>query len=300
MWPFRRRSRRPRTQETPAPPSTSPTPYTPSLPPLSVERRFRDDMPYVLPKDLDEENRLDFQHYALRYVFQGNFLAPLQNPQSILDVGCGTGIWAHEMKEQFPGAKVVGFDMEKPVRQGNYEFVRGNLLQGLPFKDATFDYVHQRLLIGAIPATSWSEVIHDLVRVTRPGGWIELVESDGTGFHPAGPRTQEISQQVIRIAAKRGIDTTITSSLDKLLQQAGLSNVQKRAFPVPVGRWGGRLGNLMLADMTAIERSFKDAFVALLGYQPQQYDRMLEEVIREWEAYKSQYVFYDFIGQKIQ
>ncbi len=51
-------------------------------------------IPYVLPRDLEEMNRLDFQHYVLRQAFKGNFLAPVENPVAILDVGTGTGRWA--------------------------------------------------------------------------------------------------------------------------------------------------------------------------------------------------------------
>ena len=54
-------------------------------------------IPYVLPRDLEEMNRLDFQHYVLRQAFKGNFLAPVERPLAILDVGTGTGRWALEV-----------------------------------------------------------------------------------------------------------------------------------------------------------------------------------------------------------
>ncbi|HEU0025479.1 MAG TPA: hypothetical protein VFQ25_00045 [Ktedonobacterales bacterium] len=54
-------------------------------------------VPYNLPRDLEEMNRLDFQHYLFRFALQGNFAVPIQAPRSILDVGTGTGRWAREM-----------------------------------------------------------------------------------------------------------------------------------------------------------------------------------------------------------
>jgi ubiquinone/menaquinone biosynthesis C-methylase UbiE len=48
----------------------------------------------MLPKDEGEINRLDFQHFMLRYVLRGNFAAPIRAPRDILDVGCGTGTLA--------------------------------------------------------------------------------------------------------------------------------------------------------------------------------------------------------------
>src|SRR5262245_38739441 len=59
-------------------------------------------LPYTLPHDVEEVNRLDFQHYMLRYAFQGIYAAPLKQPRDILDVGTGTGRWALEMAQYFP------------------------------------------------------------------------------------------------------------------------------------------------------------------------------------------------------
>jgi tRNA G46 methylase TrmB len=68
----------------------------------------------MLPSDDAEINRLDFQHYMLRYALRGNYLAPLTRPRGILDVGSGTGRWAMEMAAQYPEASVVGVDITSP------------------------------------------------------------------------------------------------------------------------------------------------------------------------------------------
>jgi ubiquinone/menaquinone biosynthesis C-methylase UbiE len=96
------------------------------------------------------------------------------------DVGCGTGRWVIEMARTFPGAQVVGLDIEPPqsgqILPPNARFVQANLLDGLPFADRSFDFTHQRLMVLAIPAAHWSAVVGELVRVTHPGGWVELLE----------------------------------------------------------------------------------------------------------------------------
>ena len=38
-------------------------------------------------------------------------IAPLQDPQRILDVGTGTGKWAIEMADSYPNCKVIGTDL---------------------------------------------------------------------------------------------------------------------------------------------------------------------------------------------
>src|SRR5579859_2259589 len=104
------------------------------------ERRHREDVPYALPKDLEEGQRLNLQHYLFRYMLRGNYAAPLpETVSSILDVGSGTGIWGQEMAQLFPSARVFGLDFEPPQSvslassvvqmPANYHFVQGNLLQ---------------------------------------------------------------------------------------------------------------------------------------------------------------------------
>src|SRR5579859_5576034 len=70
-----------------------------------------DEIPYVLPtQDSEEMQRLDFQHFMLKYIIKGNYLAPIGNPQTVLDVGTGTGRWAIEMAQKFPQATVYSID----------------------------------------------------------------------------------------------------------------------------------------------------------------------------------------------
>ena len=38
-------------------------------------------------------------------------LAPLSNPQRILDIGTGTGIWVMEMADEYPDAQIIGTDL---------------------------------------------------------------------------------------------------------------------------------------------------------------------------------------------
>src|SRR5579883_3108544 len=101
------------------------------------ERSREPDSPYLFPRHPDEVDRLDLQHFALREALGTNLFAPLVSPSRILDVGTGTGQWGFEVCYQFPHALVVGFDLVpgKPEPPAGYRHVRGNLLQGLPFRD---------------------------------------------------------------------------------------------------------------------------------------------------------------------
>nr|BBH92103.1 hypothetical protein KTA_03020 [Thermogemmatispora argillosa] len=58
-------------------------------------------MPYLLPRDLLEDQRLNYQYHALYRTLSNHYLAPLtaENTRTILDVG--TGIWAFELHALF-------------------------------------------------------------------------------------------------------------------------------------------------------------------------------------------------------
>jgi len=237
------------------------------------------DSPYMLPKDLEESGRLDLQHHMLRHILKGNFLAPMSNPQAILDVGCGTGRWGSEMARQFTRANVIGFDIAPPsitsaaVTQGqettpeNYVFVEGDVTKGLPFADNSFDFVHMRLVVLALPFGQWLPVVEELKRVTRPNGWIELVD---TTVSARAPGSQQWTAWALKLASYRGIDLAAGNQIGTFLKKSGLRNVSETELEIPLGPWGGRIGNLMLIDGLAGARALETPVImAKLATKPE-------------------------------
>jgi len=69
---------------------------------------------YHFPNDEPEQDRLDMQHAIFRYGLDGRlFLAPVPKDDlhNILDVGCGTGLWAMDVADHNPQAQVLGCDL---------------------------------------------------------------------------------------------------------------------------------------------------------------------------------------------
>ncbi|MBE3559994.1 MAG: methyltransferase domain-containing protein [Ktedonobacteraceae bacterium] len=266
-------------------------------------RRHLATVPYLLPKDLLEANRLDFQHHFLHALLGTHYIAPVgKDVRDILDVGCGTGRWIQDMARIFPQARFMGYDIEEPppmLQTGdekNFLFVRGNLLNGLPPAAKCFDYMHQRLMVAAIPADRWPYVLSELVRVTRPGGYIELVEA-GDNYLNAGPHMQRFVQWGREVAMQRGIDISIGARLDQLLKNCGVSEVQQRTIYAAVGSWGGRLGDLLATNLQAAFGGCREPYCRGLGISEKRFNETLNALPAELNACRTEQPFHLFQSQ---
>jgi SAM-dependent methyltransferase len=265
-------------------------------------RHYLNNSAYQLPKDEEEDYRLNFQHYALSQAIGSQYVAPLSLPlQTVLDVGTGTGIWANEIARLFPAAVVVGVDISdasfKKPTQGNCVLRTGNVLTGLPFPDAFFSFTHQRLLVMAITAKKWPGVIHELVRVTRVNGWVELVEIDNQ-MQNAGPATAKMSAFMETVSKSLGFDGDCIRHLGELLTQEGLHAVEMQTIRIPVGEWGGRVGSLMKRDLLAVTTALRGRYCSQGTITGTEFDQMVQAMAQEWESCHSCCTFYAAYGKR--
>lgn len=260
---------------------------------------------YTLPRDEQEISRLDLKHFIVRNALQSHYRAPIGSPQAILDVGTGTGRWAQEMALAFPTAWVVGCDLveietSKDIASqipSNYQFFTGDVLKGLSFADQSFNFIHQRFLIMGIPTALWPQDIAELVRLTRHGGWIEMVETETQARNP-GPTVQKYCDLVATACKKRGIDPASVPTLGTMLQEAGLSHVQTQSVHVPIGTWGGHLGTMMFTNLLIGGQALKPLVVSQGLTTADEYDTLFAIVQRECEEYHSMLSFYVAYGQR--
>lgn len=273
------------------------------MPIITENRTYLQDVPYLLPKDAQEDQRLHFQHHVLYKTISNHYLAPLSpaTATAMLDVGTGTGIWAVEMATLFPGAHIIGADVRLSSLPRALPltcfFVQANILEGLPFPDQQFNYTHQRLLAAAIPAAKWLGVIHELVRVTRTGGWIELLEIGDT-IQQAGPATKRLLGWMADIGKELGFDGDILHHLGDLLTQAGCSDVEAQDILVPLGMWSGPIGQMMKTDLLHGYDALKGSFCPRSNTPPEVFDAMVAAAAAEWEQNCASYVFHAAFGRR--
>ncbi|MBD8044605.1 methyltransferase domain-containing protein [Arthrobacter sp. Sa2BUA2] len=141
----------------------------------------------------------------------GYLIPHLRPGLRILDVGCGPGSITVDLAALVAPGQVTGLDRSEDVlvqartlaaERGatNTEFVSGNVYD-LDFPDDTFDVVHAHQVLQHL--TDPVAALHEMRRVTRPGGVVAVRDADyhGMSWYPEVPELtdwMEIYQQIAR------------------------------------------------------------------------------------------------------
>lgn len=148
---------------------------------------------YMMPSDSAEYQRLNKQHYAFVLGLNGLFpcadsvnelLAPREGERpAILDLGCGSGIWAMEVATQFPHCEVVGLDLAPvPVDietlPPNCRFEIDNADLGLQHYHNYFDLIYVRCIGSGI--SDHRKMMLDVEACLKPNGIVFFIDGDQT------------------------------------------------------------------------------------------------------------------------
>ncbi|KAJ3715384.1 hypothetical protein C8R42DRAFT_631982 [Lentinula raphanica] len=109
-------------------------------------------------------------------------------PTKVLDIGCGTGSWILDCARVWRNCHFVGLDIV-PVQPDLQQvgsadlahrvtWVQGNFLEGLPFPNEEFDFVHIKRISLGVPEDKWDPLFEEISRVMKPGAAFEMIEED--------------------------------------------------------------------------------------------------------------------------
>ncbi|CCA67105.1 hypothetical protein PIIN_00939 [Serendipita indica DSM 11827] len=275
---------------------------------------------YFLPSDDDEWVRLNKQHVALVLSLGGLYpaadevralLAPLPGQRKrILDLGCGTGVWAMDMAHDFPEAEVVGVDLapvpvDLETLPPNLRFEIDDINLGLAhFKDS-FDVVHMRLAGSGLK--SFRKTMRDGQQCLKPGGIAIFIDADydmyAEDLHTYMPfaleddeqnpeQTERSWWQQMRRAAINTVNSDIygmSKAMDEGLWEDEIMDPETcraASLHLPIGPWAqgesqmetqqlGYVGALIRQDLMSAHRA-GHAVLKRLGWEPDRLDRWSE------------------------
>ncbi|KAI0423412.1 S-adenosyl-L-methionine-dependent methyltransferase [Xylaria sp. FL1042] len=170
------------------------------------------------------------------------FLIPhIKKTDHILDVGCGPGTITTGFAKYASEGTVIGLDMSTEVLEkakrlasdaavptegpGSVRFVQGDVFEGLPYPEGTFDIVYCSQVLGHIPPPDLPRrALMEMRRVLKPGGILASLTGLSSGFYPKSLQldrlwTENLSK-VLRQGAPDGVEDT-WDSLPAFFRSAG-------------------------------------------------------------------------------
>jgi trans-aconitate methyltransferase len=251
------------------------------------------------PCDDEEQDRLDLFHKVITEARIGDGLlyVPHSSNARVLDLGCGTGIWAISVAEKYPAAFVVGVDLAEiqPIsRPQNCDFYAPRDFEH-PWElgEDHWDVIHMQMGCGSV--SSWPSLYRRVFTHLRPGGWFEQVEIDFT------PRSEDRHlndtsmhqwYQYMHQAFEKSWRPIAHSSSEtmKTLEKQGFVNIDHQIVGLPMNTWHndehekqiGRWYNLAISE--SVEALSLAPFCRVLGFSPGRVRQLAAKVRTEANA----------------
>ncbi|KAG0137454.1 S-adenosyl-L-methionine-dependent methyltransferase [Tuber indicum] len=238
-------------------------------------------------------------------------IAPVENPQQILDVGTGTGIWAIDVADQFPSAVVIGTDLS-PIQPSwvppNCKFQVDDAENDWSFPGDSFDLIHSRHLMTSI--RDWPKYIGQIYNAVKPGGWVQMVEhdfvlaSDDNSLAPDS--TLRYWFDLYHTAMDNMGLPSLSHKVSEMLEEAGFTEVSQKVYGLPWGPWAKdkklkEIGAWMLANSETSFEAYGLAFLTrVLGKSPEEAKDLCDKAHKELRS-KRVHVYnshYFVIGRK--
>ncbi|KAK7909134.1 hypothetical protein PG985_015012 [Apiospora marii] len=208
---------------------------------------------------------------------------------------------------RFVGADITTYYFP-PSPPPNVHFVKQSVTEEWPSDwHASFDVVHQKLVLSSCDPVSAQKVVASLFSLTKPGGWIQLLECDHSGgFSPEQasryPATVRFGELVMRCRAAAGKSGQYGLSLRGWLREAGARDVVETLLNCPVGALAPtqELKQSTTENLLSVVRGLKAARgdIPGLDLDANYFDQLHEDLQRELSTVGSFQRFHLVYGRR--
>ncbi|KAL6358508.1 hypothetical protein LRP88_08693 [Fusarium phalaenopsidis] len=270
---------------------------------------------YPLPNDSGEQLREETEHALFLHLLSGKlFLSDIgSSPRKIIDIGTGTGTWAIDVADLYPGASVVGTDLS-PIQPESMPLNAQMFVEDCEDPEWThgnnFDLVHLRGVAGFL--LDLDAVVDNAHEHLRSGGWIEFQEFDHSVLCDDSTMKQDDPLRIFFDTCtegmrKHGCIGFGKHDIKQSLKRAGFRRIQMETKRVPLSSWPGdkksrTVGTLMQANISECLEAFAAKPLVALGMAPEQRHEMVSRARESLlDSSIRRYVNCHFyMGQKVQ
>ncbi|KAK4120503.1 S-adenosyl-L-methionine-dependent methyltransferase [Parathielavia appendiculata] len=203
-------------------------------------------IPYFLPNDESETERLDLQHNLVILTQDGQlYISPAGKDKPlkrVLDAGCGTGIWSIDFADENPETSVVGIDIS-PIQPSfvppKVEFFVDDLELEWNYVNP-FDFIYTRFMTGSLK--NWPKFFDQAYKHLQPGGWIEICDIVSPIACDDGSMTDETpllkwSKLLLEASENLGASLSSPQHYKQQMIDAGFQNVVQVDYKWPTNPW---------------------------------------------------------------
>jgi SAM-dependent methyltransferase len=254
---------------------------------------------HTFERDLDDRRRLEYQFDLLREDFDlwfdaalrlgGLSVDPAEAAWSVLDAGCGEGLFTLEIARRYPNAQLVGIDVDaaaiavaaqRCAAEPNVRFfvhdVRQPILVRVP--GGGFDLAVMWMVLPYL--ADRRTALANLAGALRPGGVVLLGNVPDEALRLSHPAAADLMAAGRELAERLRL-TGLEDTLAPLLQEAGFDAITTEELRYPMGgatSYGQRWYAYMLTSMSAA----KPVIVNVFGLMDEaEYDRRFDQLAAE-------------------
>lgn len=144
-------------------------------------------------------------------------LVPLAE-QRLIELGCGNARLARSLVQRYPGAQLVGLEVDEVQHAKNVTnpqqrlvFMAGSA-EAVPFPDASFDGALMLKSLHHVPLDGMDQALAEVARVVKPGGWFYVSEPIFGGALNEIVRLYN-DENTVRRAAQAALDRALAAGI---------------------------------------------------------------------------------------
>ncbi|GBC03033.1 hypothetical protein RclHR1_04950005 [Rhizophagus clarus] len=255
------------------------------------------------------DSDIDFlhqHHFIVKSIWSSNYSSPITNvlisgDGKILDALCYAGTFLLELSNEYQSAEFVGIDKTRlfpsEIKPNNVTFHDADLLDGIPLEGDYFDFSHFNIIEPIYTLDNWEFLIKELLRVTKPGGYVEIQGFDFLEEN-LGPKFTHFMGYLMLLFETTESDLKPRNHIKSIFSN-NFDTSYSDDKSILVGKKGGNMGILFEQHVTMF---FKDTIgemmSQLMNVSESEYEEKWDEVLKEFNEFDTFIDTYRIWGRK--